>query len=161
MCRSYTEDSTKARRQAHRAARVAADCKIHHAGGDSRRRTAGRTAGNAPWSVHVHRRAIVCVLSREAPSQFVSVGLADEMRTCIEQALNCRCRTRRRAVGAEPIGAAESRPMACNVVDVLDGKGESLKRPVSRAGHLNVRTAGRTLRAYRWRRSRSRIKQCS
>jgi len=80
----------------------------------------------------------VRVLSREAPSQFVSVGLTDEMRTCIEQALNCRCRTRRRAVGAQPIGAAESRPVARNVVDVLDGKGESLKRPVRRAGHLNV-----------------------
>ena len=78
------------------------------------------------------------VLSSEAPSQFVSVSLADEMRTRIEQPLNCRCRTRRRAVGAQPIGAAESRPMAGNVVDVFDSKGESLKWPVSRAGHLNV-----------------------
>ena len=138
MCRAYAEDPTEARRQAHRAARVAADCKIHHARGDSRRGAAGRTAGNAPWSVHVHRRAIVRVLSREAPSQLVSVGLADEMRTCIEQALNCRCRTHRRAVGAQPIGAAESRPVARDVVDVFDGKGEALKRPVRRAGHLDV-----------------------
>lgn len=81
------------------------------------------------------------VFSCEAPSQFVSVGLAYEVRTCIEQALNCRCRMRRRAVGAEPIGAAESRPVARNVVDVFDSKGESLKRPFSRAGHLNVRMA--------------------
>jgi hypothetical protein len=81
----------------------------------------------------------VRVLSREAPSQFVGVGLADEVRTRIEQALNCRRRMRRRAVGAEPIGAAESRPVARNVVDVFDSKGESLKRPFSRAGHLNVR----------------------
>ena len=138
MCRSYTEDSTEARRQAHRATRVAADCKIHHAGGDSRRRAAGRTACNAPWSIHVHRRAIVRVLSREAPSQFVGVGLADEMRACIEQALNCRRRAPRRAMGAQPIGAAESRPVARNVVDVFDSEGEALKRPVSRAGHLNV-----------------------
>jgi len=48
VCRSYTEDSTETRRQTHRAARVAADCKIHHAGGNSRRRAAGRTARNAP-----------------------------------------------------------------------------------------------------------------
>jgi hypothetical protein len=138
MCRSYTEDSTETRRQAHRATRVAADYKIHHAGGDSGRRAAGRTARNSPWSVHVHRRAIVRVLSREAPGQFVGVGLTDEMRTRVEQALNCRRRTHRRAVGAQPIGAAESRPMARDVVDVLDSKGESPKRPVRRASQLNV-----------------------
>jgi hypothetical protein len=41
-------------------------------------------------------------------------------------------------VGAQPIRAAESRPVARNVVDVLDSKGESLKRPVRRAGHLDM-----------------------
>ena len=40
MCRSHAEDPAEARRQAHRPAGVAADGKVHHAGGDGRSRPA-------------------------------------------------------------------------------------------------------------------------
>ena len=95
VCGSHAEDPAEARRQAHRAAGVAADGKVHHAGGDGRSRPAGRAAGNAPRRAHVHRSAVVRILARQAPGQFVGVGLADEMRARVEQPLNDRRRLRR------------------------------------------------------------------
>ena len=135
---SHAEDPAEARRQAHRAAGVAADGKVHHAGGDGRSRPAGRAAGDAPRRVYVHRRAVVRILAREAPGQFVGVGLADEMRARVEQPLNDRRRLRRGTVGAQPVGAAETGPVARDVVDVLDCEREPQERPVRRALDLDL-----------------------
>jgi hypothetical protein len=115
---SHAEDPAEARRQAHRAA--------------------GRAAGDAPGRVYVHRRAVVRILAREAPGQFVGVGLADEMRARVEQPLNDRRRLRRGPVGAQPVGAAEAGPVACDVVDVLDRELEPHEWPVRRALDLDV-----------------------
>jgi len=81
---------------------------------------------------------VVRILARQAPGQFVGVGLADEMRARVEQPLNDRRRLRRRPVGAQPVGAAEAGPVARDVVDVLDREREPQERPVGRALHLDV-----------------------
>ena len=81
---------------------------------------------------------MVRILARQAPGQFVGVGLADEMRARIEQPLNDRRRLRRGPVGAQPVGAAEAGPVARDVVDVLDREREPQERPLRRALHLDV-----------------------
>ena len=83
------------------------------------------------------------ILARQAPGQFVGVGLADEIRARVEQPLNDRRRLRRGTVGAQPVGTAETGLVARDVVDVLDRERESQERPVRRALHLDVGMAAK------------------
>src|SRR5262249_36985889 len=136
--RSHPEDSTEACRHTYRAAGVAANRKVHHTAGDGRSRPAGRAAGYPSRRVQIHRPAIDRILAREPPGQFVSGGLADEVRARVEQPLYNGRRLRGGAVRAQPVRAAEPGFMTRDIIDVLDPEREPQERPVRRALHLDV-----------------------
>jgi hypothetical protein len=80
----------------------------------------------------------VSILTGEAPGQFLGVGLAHEMRARVQQPLHNRRRARRGLVGAEPVGAAEARLVARDVVDILNCKREPREWPVRRTLNFDM-----------------------
>src|SRR5262245_44947488 len=112
-------------------------------GGDDRGRAAGRTAGNAPRRIHVHRCAVVRILAREAPGQFFGMGLTDEICARVKQPLNDGRRARRGLMCAQPVGTAEAGPVARDIIDVLDSELKPMQRPVRCALDLDVSIAAK------------------
>ena len=81
------------------------------------------------------------VFAIEAVGQLVGMGLADHVRTGVEQTLHRRRGGARHAVRRQPVGAAEAGLVAGDIVNVLGAEGESRERAARGSGKLNVGVA--------------------
>ena len=126
--RLEADDAAQRRRNAHRAAGVAADGDLGHAVADRDRGARGRAAGHACAIARVGRRAEMRIGADGAEREFGHVGLGDDHRAASAQAPHHRrIGGRRLSLVGEDFGAG-ARRLAGDIEQILDADDHAIER---------------------------------
>ena len=131
--RAQSVDAAIGRRHAHRSAGVAAEREITGIRRGGGGRAARRAARNAAGRPHVHRRAVVRADAGAAVEEFVADRLARDGRAGGEDLFHRGRVHARRLLRRQPLRTAAAGARAGDVVEVLDHRGETRKRPARAA----------------------------
>jgi hypothetical protein len=130
MGRTEAENSTIACRQPHRTAAIGSYRKIRETAGDSNRRSAGGTTGDAVRGARIDRGAIMTVLPVEAIGELIGLRFPDQACPGIHKTINHAGRYSGRRMGPQPIGAARAGGVTGDVENILGGEGQSSQSPL-------------------------------
>ena len=126
--RLEANDAAQRRRNAHRAAGVAADGDLGHTVADRDRGARGRATGHARAIARVGRRAEMRIGADGAEREFGHVGLGDDHRTAGAQAPHHRrVGGRRLSLVGEDFGAG-ARRLAGDIEQILDADDHAVER---------------------------------
>ncbi len=81
----------------------------------------------------------MCVLAIETVCELVSVRLADNMRTGVEETLHRRSRYCSSVMRRKPIRIAETGLVAGDIVKILDAAAQASERAISTRRNLDMR----------------------